>query len=511
MTAEPQAQATAGGTRANAGLNEFLSEWRRHFPSRVRDRRFWHVQAMVVAAAIPHYVIEVLGFTNPFETFHGLAVTLYVIPLLYAAINFGWEGALLTGLECALLTSPSMWIWHRSEYHWFAELGQLLITLPVGLLVAWRVDKEAVERRRAETTSARLALLNEVGESLGQTLDVERQLPGVLRRLLAGLSLQAVWLVLEPVSEGGAATVLAEGDQASSVDEQATRLHARAAASPGTIFASGNSVVVLLHGEEGTLGSLGARPPEGETLGEEQLHLLSTVAHEIRVAVENARLYKERQESLQSYVRQITQAQEDERLRISRELHDETAQELVHLVRRLEAAGEDADPAMATRIDELLDMTRHTLKSVRRFSRDLRPSVLDDLGLVAAIEMVVEETNSRLSKGAHVEVLGEPRRVDKTVELALFRIAQEGLRNIEKHAEATSATVKLNFADQEIQLSVKDDGNGFSPPRDLAYLARRGSLGLLGMKERADLVGGSFELRSSPGHGSELAVTVKAN
>ena len=97
-----------------------------------------------------------LGYTNPFETLHGLAITLYILPLLYAALSFGWEGAILTALWAAALTSPSIWIWHRSGFHWFTELGQLAVTLPVGVLVAWRVDLEAKQRRRAEETSASL-------------------------------------------------------------------------------------------------------------------------------------------------------------------------------------------------------------------------------------------------------------------------------------------------------------------------------------------------------------------
>ena len=155
-------------------------------------------------------------------------------------------------------------------------------------------------------------------------------------------------------------------------------------------------------------------------------------------------------------------------------------------------------------------MARETLRSVRRFSRHLRPAVLDDLGLLAALEMVVEETNGRLPEGARLKVTGTPRRVDQTVELALFRIAQEGLRNIEKHSQATSAAVELEFDEQGVRLAVSDNGRGFLPAKDLSHLARRGSLGLIGMKERAELVGGSFQLRSSPGEGSEVVVAVKS-
>jgi signal transduction histidine kinase len=238
------------------------------------------------------------------------------------------------------------------------------------------------------------------------------------------------------------------------------------------------------------------------------VELLTTVAHQVSVAVENARLYRQRQESMQSYVRQVTQAQEEERLRIARDLHDETAQELVSLVRNLEQLGNAAGTGLTEPIDGLLKQARTTLQSVRRYSRDLRPSVLDDLGLLAAIELLVEDTNGRLSGGARLTVAGKPRRVDGPVELALFRIAQEALRNVEKHAGATSAVVELDFSGEEIQLSVTDDGLGFSPPRNISDLAAAGKLGLLGMKERAELVGGTFEVHSSSGEGTSLVVSV---
>jgi signal transduction histidine kinase len=135
--------------------------------------------------------------------------------------------------------------------------------------------------------------------------------------------------------------------------------------------------------------------------------------------------------------------------------------------------------------------------------------VLDDLGLLAAIETVVDETNNILPQGARLKVSGTPRRIDQPVELALFRIAQEALRNVEKHAEASSATVELDFGSEEIKLSVTDDGCGFSPVPNISDLPQTGKLGLLGMKERAELVGGRFELHSSPSEGTRLVVRVR--
>lgn len=481
----------------------------RRLPDRLHDRRFWNIQLMVIGATVPHYVIETLGFTNPFETFHGLAITLYVIPLLYAALSFGWEGAILTALWITLLTSPSMWVWHRSGYHWLTEVGQLAITLPAGIMVAWRVDLESKQRQRAERTSAGLALLNEIGERLSHRLEVEQELPAVVGRLAHGLPVEAAWLYLEPPSPDGHNTVLIEPPGIATDDVRVEALDRLAAERHGPVVVEDRLICVPFGVEGGVHGSLGVAVPAGSDLVNEHTRLLAAVAHEIHVALENARLYRERQESLQTYARQVTQAQEDERLRIARELHDETAQELVHLVRRLEQLGETARGDVAAQVDDLLTLTRGTLQSVRRFSRDLRPSVLDDLGLVPAIELAVEQTQARLAGGARLDVKGEPRRLEPAVELALFRIAQEALHNIEKHAQATSARVELAFSDGTVRLDVEDDGRGWEPPANVAELARAGKLGILGMKERAQLIGGTFDLRSVPRRGSRVTVMVR--
>jgi len=490
-------------------LHDFMVPIRR-VPMRLRDGRFWRIQLMVFGATIPHYIIETAGFTNPFETFHGLAITLYVIPLLYAALAFGWEGAILTAVWIVLLTSPSMWIWHRSGYHWLTEVGQLAITLPAGIMVAWRVDLESKQRQRAEQTSASLGLLNEIGERLSHTLDVDEALPGVVALLAQSLPIETVWLCVEPDAPGGERRVIRETSRPSAgqAEPPIDRLHELVAESREPVRHGGRIIAVPLAGEQDIVGSLGATVPEGYVFTDEQEKLLATVAHEIRVAVENGRLHQQRQESLQTYARQVTQAQEDERLRISRELHDETAQELVHMVRRIERLGEATHEDVPRQVDELLTLARGTLQSVRRFSRDLRPSVLDDLGLVPAIELAVEATNTRLTGGAKLEVSGEPRRLGPAIELALFRIAQEALHNVEKHAEAESASVRLAFESSAVRLDVEDNGRGCELPQHVSQLARKGKLGVLGMKERAELVGGSFDFSSVPGQGSRVSVVV---
>ncbi len=489
---------------------QLLTDPIRHVPQRIREPRFWHIQALVAIATVPHYLIESLGYTNPAGNEHGLAITLYILPLLYAALSFGWEGAILTALWAAFLTSPSTWIWHRSGLHWFTELGQLMVTLPVGILVAWRVDLEAKQRRRAEETSASLRLLNDIGEILSHTLEVEQQIPHVLRRVLSGLSLESVWLCLEPESPGSGLLTMAEvaHSQAPSPTVLVQDLHRRLKANPELAILDSRTVAVPLSGEAGIIGSLGATAAKGQLFSGEEVELLTTIAQQVRAAVDNARLYRQRQESLRSYAHQVTQAQEEERLRIARELHDETAQEMVRMVRKLERLRDSAAASQAPSIDEILDLTRNTLEAVRRYSHDLRPPVLDDLGLVAAIEMVVEDMKSSLPGGSKFGVRGSPRRLGPTVELALFRIVQEALRNVEKHADAASATIELDFDEDNVRVSVADDGRGFSPPKEVSDLSRAGKLGLVGMKERAELVGGRFELSSSTGRGTQIVVKV---
>ena len=476
-------------------------------PQRFRDWRFWAVQALVLIITALHWELEATEALGEHEALSFVPVSFYFIPIVYAGLNFGMEGALPTALWSATLAMPNVFVWHGGLQR-LGELLQLAIMVNVAIVVARRVDEETRQRQRAEGTSASLRLLNEVGEILSHTLEVEQELPRVLRRLLSGLSLQTVWLRLEPQSSGGDPLTLAEAAEPHSPPpvELAQALHRRLVSECTRMVIEGEAAAVPLLGETGLLGSLGATATAGDTLTNEQVELLTTVGQQIRVAVENARLYRQRQESMRSYVSQVTQAQEEERLRIARELHDDTAQELVRLVRKLEQLRKPSLPDMTQPIDDLLNLTRDILQAVRRYSRDLRPSVLDDLGLLAAIEMLIDEC--RLPEGARLQVTGKPRRLDRLVELALFRIAQEALRNVENHADATSAAVELDFGPEDIRLSVTDDGRGFAAPQNISALSIAGKLGLVGMKERAELVGGHFELRSNPGGGTQVAVTV---
>jgi two-component system sensor histidine kinase DegS len=211
---------------------------------------------------------------------------------------------------------------------------------------------------------------------------------------------------------------------------------------------------------------------------------------------------------LRFYLRQIIGAQEDERKRIARELHDDTAQALVILSRRLDALegySEQLPEPVAQSLSELLEFTDSILQGVRRFSQDLRPPVLDDLGLVPALESL---TATVPQNGTRVQftALGNRRNLSPEAELTLFRIAQEALRNVQKHAQASEVLVRVEFGDASVRMTVQDDGKGFQPPEEIGDLATIGRLGLIGMQERVQLLGGTLTLQSEPGQGTTVIV-----
>ena len=204
--------------------------------------------------------------------------------------------------------------------------------------------------------------------------------------------------------------------------------------------------------------------------------------------------------------KQVTHAQEDERRRVARELHDDTAQSLVLLCRRLDEAASAPRPPrrMLASLEELRAIAEETLAGVRRYMQDLRPSMLDDLGLVAAVEWLTADLTTRRGIDVRVGVSGEQRRLPSEAELSLFRIVQEALRNVEKHAEASRVSVDVAFENRSVFVSVRDNGKGFIVPPSLNELVASGKLGLVGMQERAQLSGGSLLIDSDPWRGTSV-------
>jgi signal transduction histidine kinase len=156
----------------------------------------------------------------------------------------------------------------------------------------------------------------------------------------------------------------------------------------------------------------------------------------------------------------------------------------------------------------LYGQIKELLQDVRQLSRDLRPSILDDLGLLPAVEWLTEQLKTEHKIEANLVVSGPEKRFSTEIETTLFRIIQEALRNITKHSEATKANVRIAFSDTETRISITDNGKGFELPATLGKLSRLGKLGLDGMLTRSKLAGGTFDIRSSPGAGTTIDISV---
>jgi len=220
---------------------------------------------------------------------------------------------------------------------------------------------------------------------------------------------------------------------------------------------------------------------------------------------------KQLQENMQFYISEITKAQEEERKRISRELHDDTAQTVARLgldIDYLIGTGEQPYEELNKHLEELRSRTDELLQGIRRFSHDLRPIVLDETGLVGALNWLIDDLKDRYECDVSMEILGTPRRLSTDAELVLFRIAQEALQNISKHSKATRVLIKLEFTRGKVQLTINDNGRGFNLVEKLGDYVYLGKLGLIGMQERARLLNGDLEIQSEPGEGTSIRVAV---
>jgi PAS domain S-box-containing protein len=210
----------------------------------------------------------------------------------------------------------------------------------------------------------------------------------------------------------------------------------------------------------------------------------------------------------EQFTRKILNIQEEERKKISRELHDSTAQYLALLMLEMEAVIEKDKQLpleTITHLQRLRDTVASTLQEVRRFSHELRPSILEHLGLPAALELIISEFNNSCPVNVRFNTNSPEKRLSNEIELALFRITQEALNNIRKHSEADQAEVNLSLTSRKIRLTISDNGKGFKIQKQ-EQIIRKGSLGLIGMRERAHLIGATLNLKSIVNKGTTIKV-----
>lgn len=209
----------------------------------------------------------------------------------------------------------------------------------------------------------------------------------------------------------------------------------------------------------------------------------------------------------QAFAARVIGAQEEERRRVAREIHDGPAQAMANVVFRAEVCERllDTDiPRAQAELKDLQEQIRAVLKETRKIIFGLRPMTLDDLGLVPTLRRVLDTMKDRLGLITELRVTGEEKRLDSHIEIGVFRILQEAMNNVEKHAKARSVLIRIDFRAKFVSAMVEDDGKGYDPAADQS----EESFGIMGMRERVALLDGEFAIQSGKGKGTKVSVKI---
>lgn len=487
---------------ARSGLVPRIRNWlgrawnnaRRYRPE-FSNRHFWIVQGLIFLIAIAHDIIEAGGYLPHLGMLYFLPISIFFVPVVYAALNFGFPGAIATASWATLLTVPNWIFWHSGSERW-GVIYQLLLLNTVAFFVGHRVDREIHARTHAESASTALA----VSEKNYRSLFEESPAPILILNIRG-----AHPIVLEANPAAGA--LLDKADDSLRGMPLAELVGLKAAGQLAEFSANPESPldVISLAGAPGLkqhfkpiLFQAGSSPDNAD------FHLvLRDITDE-----------HNRQAGIRAYAASVIQSQEEERKRIARELHDDIIQALVVLHRSLNSADSGCENQPGSSAPELSEAKRNVEEVVgrlRTFATNLRPPALDDLGVVASIRRLLADLSAQYQLKTELIIDGEPRRLPPDLELTLFRIAQEALRNVERHARATEAAVTIRFRHDEVTLEVRDDGVGFIPPRSPTDLVASAQLGLIGMRERAELLGGNLRVESAPGKGTTVVASLSVS
>lgn len=216
-------------------------------------------------------------------------------------------------------------------------------------------------------------------------------------------------------------------------------------------------------------------------------------------------------EDMKSYLERLTKAQEQERQRIARDLHDDTAQLLTRVCNDCDLILSNKkilSTNMINQLSQIRDINRCVLSDIRRVCLELRPSLLDRFGLVPAIELLITEVNKEKLIKCRLKEYATLGRLSPDVELGLFRITQEALSNCRRHSNATEVIISIYLTDKSLRLAVVDNGIGFKLPSSLNKFTRLGKLGLIGMRERVNLLNGTWKIDSNLGNGTTVTIDI---
>ena len=464
--------------------------WYKYRP-RLTDWHFWIVQILTIGIAVAHLVLERQGYYSGLGRLYFVPIILLIIPVIYAALIFGSVGSNSTTVWVVAISIPNL-IFGHSGLERIGESFQLATLVTVAVFMGQHVDRERSLSHKIEAADSALRSSEAKYRKLFNSSPI------------AILLLDQNHAILDANPAAGAlfGKPLAElkGMDASLLEmKNGTNLPAPAGSNR---WWEANLITWPRNNSEIYL------KPTLTQINDNEGNLITQVV--LRDLTEEYN----RQEGLKAYTAHIIRAQEEERLHIARELHDETIQNLSLLCRHLNnACNPEAklSPPAAEELQETKKIAEKTVRELRDFTKALRPPSLDDLGMVASIRRLLVDFLDRTGIKGRFQIVGEEKRLPKDIETGMFRIAQEALWNVEHHARATEVTIMLHFDENETKLSVSDNGVGFDVPPVLGGLKANSHLGLVGMQERADLFGGKLAIQSTPGRGTSINVTIPSS
>lgn len=363
-----------------------------------------------------------------------------------------------------------------------------------------------------------LSILNQIAEALNRSLDLDEALDNVLSLVAELLNLRSAWIWLLDEESGEpfmAASQYLPPALADYPERMTGTCYCLDTFKQGDLTGAANVNVVTcsrlkwldgteglryhasipIYSHESKLGVLNVASTDWRELGPEDLKLLYTIGYQLGIAVERARLFGHKARS----------AKIEERNRLAREIHDTLAQGLTAISWQLESADAliDETPQRAKEtIRKALELTRHNLEEVRRSVLDLRAASLLDNSLPDALRMLTDQIERDHDLSIEVRSEGDVEHVPARVAMGIYRIVQEGLNNVVRHAAATSVMIDMSRAAGSLHVIIEDDGMGFDPQTDSA------GFGLIGMRERAHLLHGALKVESALGQGTRLIVEV---
>ena len=479
----------------------------------LRNPHLWIIAALTALLTANYYADHVdisswMPFGKAFFTadyIHDLHRALFLIPMLYAAAVFCVRGAVVMSLVTLCIVLPrSLFI---SIYP-----DPIIRTVGFIALASLATVLLGLERNREQRLAETHHRLDMAYSELNNSASLLRTSEERYRELFESASEAIIIVDLQgSIAEVNRAAIALFGYSA----EELMGMNMERLLTSGSLAMGRQRVRGRIRGEaiggqyEGRL----VRKDGTEAIIEATSRAVTANGQPVGVQIIARDITEERRlrDNMRFYIDQITKAQEEERKRIARELHDETAQALAALSLNVEAiirAREPLSEETLKRLEQLQDRIDSISEGVRRFSHELRPGMLDQLGLLPALEWLGDDISETCGIDTSVEVIGTRRRLSDDVELVLFRVAQEALSNVRRHSEATKAKVRLEFTLDKVGLDIIDNGKGFELPEMLDDLAAKGRLGILGMQERAHLIDANFSVYSEPGKGTTVTVEV---